>query len=125
MRLSVRTRMKDEGLLAEALRDLGAVDIDLTADALAAVVDGVALDMAKTVDGIWEAHLTGADGGDVDEVTARDLLNRLDAAYAARVQTAVAERIRSRAEASGFELVSETTEEDSTVTMVLNVRTGG
>ena len=50
------------------------------------------------------------------------LIQRLDAAYALRVQHAVAERIRTRADTAGFELVSETRDEDDTVTMVLNVK---
>jgi hypothetical protein len=58
----------------------------------------------------------------VDGTFASDLVARLDGAYAARVQSAVAARIRAQADSAGFELVSETRDEDATVTMVLNVR---
>lgn len=122
--LQVRTRMKDRGLLAEALRDLGAVDVEV-GDQVAATVDGIQLVMQATPEGVWVAEFTSARGGaDVTTEQATRLAERLDAAYAARVQAAVAERIRSRAGDAGLELVSETVDDEQAVTLVLNVRTG-
>ena len=119
----VRTRMKDSTLLAEALSNLGATSVEVSRSQVTADVDGVALTMTLTDDGIWEAHVESLDGRVITEKIATDLVQRLDAEYAASVQQAVAEKIRARADSSGFDLVSETRENDNTVTMVLNVRT--
>lgn len=120
--LQVRTRMKDRALLAEALGDLGAVDVEV-GDEVAATVDGVKLLMQASPEGIWAANFTAAKGApEVTTEIATRLAERLDAAYAARVQTAVAERIREKATDAGLELVSETVDDDQSVTMTLNVR---
>lgn len=122
--VQVRTRMKDRGLLAEALGDLGAVDVEV-GDQVAATVDGIRLVMQSTPEGVWAAEFTPATGRPA--VTTEDatrLAERLDAAYAARVQAAVAQRIRDRASDAGLELVSETVGENDEVTMVLDVRAG-
>lgn len=119
--VQVRTRMKDRGLLARALGDLGAVDVEV-GDEVAATIDGVQLVMQQ-VDGIWGATFTAAKGEpEVTAEVATRLAERLDAAYAARVQAAVAERIREKATDAGLELVSESVDDDQTVTMTLNVR---
>ncbi|WP_104164126.1 hypothetical protein [Cryobacterium sp. N22] len=122
--IRVRTRMKDSTLLTDALTNLGATAIDVSRTRVTAEVDGVSLTMTLTEDAVWEAHVEGLDGRDVTVVSATELLQRLDTEYAGMVQQAVAEKIRARAEGSGFELVSETREADDTVTMVLNVRAG-
>jgi len=120
--LQVRTRMKDRGLLAQALEDLGAVDVEV-GDEVAATVDGVKLLMQPSPEGIWAANFTAVKGApEVTTAIATKLAERLDAAYAARVQTAVAERIREKATDAGLELVSETVDDDQSVTMTLNVR---
>ncbi len=122
--LRVRTRMKDSGLLSDALHNLGASGVTVSPGNVTAEIDGVSLSMRLTDDGIWEAHVESVSGRDVDEAFVADLVHRLDAEYALLVQHAVAEKIRQRAEGSGFDLVSETRDADDTVTMVLNVRTG-
>ncbi|SCY60928.1 hypothetical protein SAMN05216488_2531 [Microbacterium sp. LKL04] len=120
--IAVQTRMKDPDLLAAALADLGAADAAIANGALTATIDGVEIVMSRTDDGVWGAHLSRLDGHEVTEAEATSLMTQLDAAYARHVQRAVAERIRSRADQAGFELVSETRDDDDTVTMVLNVR---
>lgn len=120
--IAVQTRMKDANLLAAALADLGADDTSLVDGELTATIDGLELVMSRTEDDVWGAHLSRLDGHEATEADAAELMTRLDAAYARHVQQAVAERIRARADQAGFELVSETRDEDDTVTMVLNVR---
>lgn len=120
--ISVQTRMKDPELLAAALADLGATSVSAGDGSVTATVDGLEIEMARTDDGVWGAHLQRVDGHDVTEAEATELVARLDAAYARHVQRAVAERIRSRADQAGFELVSETRDDSDTVTMVLNVK---
>lgn len=120
--IAVQTRMKDPDLLAAALADLGATDASISDGVLTATIDGIEVVMSRTEDGVWGAHLSRVDGHEVTEAEATALMTQLDAAYARHVQRAVAERIRSRADQAGFELVSETRDDDDTVTMVLNVR---
>lgn len=120
--MQVRTRMKDRALLAQALKDLGAVDVEV-GDQVAATIDGVNLVMQSTPEGVWAANFTSKDpSGEVTTTQATKLAERLDAAYAARVQEAVAARIRDKAEDAGLDLVSERVEDDQSLTFVLNVR---
>ncbi|MFD4957977.1 hypothetical protein [Microbacterium sp. NPDC058389] len=120
--VEVRTRMKDPDLLGDALRDIGATGVAFDGDALSAAIDGVELDMRRSEDGVWAAHFQRADGRELAEAEAAELVARLDAAYALRVQQTVAARIRERAASAGFELVSESRDDDDTVTMVLDVK---
>ncbi|MEJ1086895.1 hypothetical protein WDU99_01035 [Microbacterium sp. Mu-80] len=122
--LQVQTRMKNAGLLASALHDLGATSIDTVDGELTAVVDDLSLRMTRDADGIWTAHVTGTDGREADVSDATALMTRIDGAYARRVQQEVAARIRARAADAGFELVSESRQSDDSVTMVLSVRSG-
>ncbi|MGF2947810.1 hypothetical protein [Microbacterium alcoholitolerans] len=120
--LQVQTRMRDADLLASALRDLGAASVQTVAGELTAVVGDLALRMTRDEEGIWTAHVAGSDGRDADVADATALIERMDAAYARRVQQEVAARIRARADDAGFELLSESREQDDSVTMVLSVR---
>jgi hypothetical protein len=120
--VAVQTRMKDPELLGDALRDIGAPNVSVTGDGISAELDELTITMTRTPEGIWAAHLERLDGHELAASDATALVQRLDAAYALRVQQAVAERIRSRADTAGFELVSETRDEDDTLTMVLNVK---
>ena len=120
--VAVQTRMKDPDLLGDALRDVGALNVSVTDAGISAELEDITIAMTRTPDGIWAAHLERVDGHELAASEATALVQRLDAAYALRVQQAVAERIRSRADTAGFELVSETRDEDDTVTMVLNVK---
>lgn len=122
--LTVQTRMKDANLLGHALEDLGAQRVRVEDETISAQIDGIGLQMTRDADQVWQAHFTALDGRTVTEVEGSELIGHLDAAYARRVQHAVAERIRTRAEDAGFDLVSETREADDTVTMVLHVREG-
>lgn len=120
--VSVRTRMKDPDLLGDALRDIGATEVAIGADDITAAIDGVELAMTRSPEGVWGAHFTRADGLELAATDAAALVERLDAAYALRVQQAVAARIRERAASAGFELVSESRDDADTVTMVLGVK---
>ncbi|GAA5210725.1 hypothetical protein [Microbacterium kyungheense] len=120
--IEVRTRMKDPDLLGDALRDIGATGVTYAGDELSASIEGVELAMTRSEDGVWAAHFQRADGRELAEAEAAELVARLDAAYALRVQQAVAARIRDRAASAGFELVSESRDDDDTVTMVLDVK---
>ena len=119
--IAVRTRMKDPDLLAAALRDIGATEVVQDGD-ITALIDGVELTMSRSAEGVWAAHFRRADGLELAEAEAAALVEQLDAAYALRVQQTVAARIRERAASAGFELVSETRDDDDTVTMVLDVK---
>lgn len=120
--VTVRTRMKDRALLEGALSDIGATEIAV-GDEVAAVIEGARITLTRDEDEIWQAHLSGQVGDDELRRIGEDAIARLDAAYALRVQQAVVQRIRDRAEATGFTLADEQREGD-TVTMTLTVGTG-
>jgi hypothetical protein len=112
----VRTRMRDERLLAAALEETGAA---VTADEreIAAQWAGVRAAFARDAEGVWSAHFTG----DVDESRAVEIIRAVDVGYGRQVQRAVLERLRERAPAAGFSLESETITEDAGVRLVFAV----
>ncbi len=112
----VRTRMRDETLLAAALRDTGA-QVGVEGRTLAAAWTGVRADFQRGADDIWTAHLTG----DVDEVRATAIVQAVDAAYGRQVQRAVLDRLRAQAPAAGLRLESEQVTEDDSVRLVFAV----
>lgn len=115
---AVGTRMRDSGLLADALRDTGADVIVHDPDRLTAGWRGVTAAFARDRDGTWSSHLSG----DVDEARARDIVAAVDAAYGLRVQSAVLARLRERAPDAGMRVESETVAEDDSVSLVLTVQ---
>ncbi|MET8832773.1 hypothetical protein ABZV78_02490 [Micromonospora sp. NPDC004540] len=112
----VQTRMRDETLLAAALRESNAV---VTADGkdIVAAWDRVRANFRRGQDGVWSAHLTG----DIDEQRAVDIIRAVDAGYGRQVQRAVLERLRERAPAAGLRLESESVAEDASVRLVFAV----
>jgi hypothetical protein len=115
----VQTRMKDQGLLAEALRQTRA-DVSVYPDKLIAKWQGVEAEFARDEHGIWQANFTG----DVDVDRASSIVVAIDVAYGHQVQQAVLAKLRERAPAAGMSVASETVEADSSVTLVLNVGVG-
>ncbi len=122
--MEVGTRMRDLGLLAAAVEDLGGTVGVREESLLEAVVADLSLRMTRGEDGIWAAHLA-AEGRELSVEEANAFVLALDTAYAARVQRAVVERIRSRAPEAGLALVSEQRGQDDSVTRVLEVQRGG
>ncbi|OCG72685.1 hypothetical protein [Microbacterium sediminis] len=120
--VTVRTRMKDRTLLEAALADIGATGIE-AGDEVTATLGDARLTLTRGEDEIWQAHLTGELGDDELRRIGEDAITRLDAAYALRVQAAVVQRIRERAETTGFTLADEHRDGD-TVTLTLSVGTG-
>jgi hypothetical protein len=112
----VETRWRHSGLLMQALHDLPAADISSTSDSTTATINGIATSFSRRADGIMTAHFPL--GTSVD--AAMDVVNQVDAAYTRRVQDAVYRRIRSRVQELGYELASETVDDDETITLVVN-----
>jgi hypothetical protein len=112
--------MRDEGLLADALSDTGAVTTRSDANAFTAEWQGVAAAFTRDQAGIWSAHLTG----EVDDARATAIISAIDIAYGRRVQAAVLEKLRERAPDAGLRLESERVEDDDSVVMVLTVQQG-
>lgn len=122
--VAVRTRMKDGALLARAIESIGGTGVSLEGESVSARIGEHLLQMDRSEDGLWQARIERGDGVEVEAAEAEALILQIDGAYARSVQQAVAERIRQRADSSGFELVSETNESDDTITMVLTVQNG-
>ncbi len=112
----VQTRMRDEHLLAAALRETQAV-VTTSVDEVVAQWDGVRASFVRDADGAWAAHFTGQ----VDESRAIGIVQSIDAGYGRQVQRAVLERLRERAPAVGLRLESEVAAEDASVRMVFAV----
>lgn len=112
----VQTRMRDEHLLAAALRDTSAV-VATGQDEIVADWAGVRAVFRRGSDGIWSAHLAG----EVDEARAVDIVRAVDAAYGRQVQRAVVERLRERSATVGLRLESEQVTEDTSVRLVFTV----
>ncbi|GAA1195157.1 hypothetical protein [Pseudonocardia alaniniphila] len=114
----VGTRMRDTGLLAEALTDVGAGVRVENPHQLTASWHGVTAYFARDHEGTWSAHLTG----EVDESRARGIIASIDSAYGRRVQAAVLARLRERAPLAGLQVESETVSADDSVALVLSVQ---
>ena len=122
--VQVQTRMKDLTLLDGALGDIGADAVDVGGNEVRATIDGMEVTMTRDADGVWQSRFVAPGLTDAQLRDAgTSVIERLDAAYAVRVQRAVAARIRERADGAGFELTGESQDED-TLTMVLTVRDG-
>ncbi|MFT4009185.1 MAG: hypothetical protein QM655_03985 [Nocardioidaceae bacterium] len=115
----VQTRMKDQGLLAAALRDTRA-NVTVSPEALVARWQGVEAMFQRDEQGIWQANFTG----DVDVNRASGIVAAIDVAYGRQVQQAVLAKLRERAPTAGMTVASETVEADSSVTLVLNMGPG-
>jgi hypothetical protein len=112
----VGTRMRDTGMLGDALRDTGA-DVRLADDtATVRWADGVTAGFTREADGLWSAHFSGT-----DQAGAIRKVSEVDAAYGRLVQKVVLERLREQAPAAGLRLESETVEEDASVRMVFEI----
>ncbi|KUL24103.1 hypothetical protein [Actinoplanes awajinensis] len=113
--VQVNTRMRDVGLLADALRDTGAV-VTTTTDVLTGSWGEQTLAFRRDADGVWSAHAAGT-----TTERAVELVTAVDTAYGRRVQQAVLERIRDRAPAAGLRLESESVQDDASVRLVFEV----
>lgn len=115
---TVSTRLRDARLLTAALGDTGAEVSAAGPDAIDAAWDELVAEFRRGEDGIWQAHFTGT----ADEQLCVDTVLAIDQCYGHRVQAEVLHKLRDRAPAAGMTLVSETTNADRSVTMVLEVQ---
>ncbi|RJF43895.1 hypothetical protein D4740_02785 [Actinomyces sp. 2119] len=115
--VGVRSRMRDEGLLVDALHDLG-VSVQRTEEGRLAGATSVGpLVLTRDSDGLWTIHFADPDSPDL----ARNFVEDLDRAYGLRVQQAVVQRLRDRAPAAGMRIESETVDDDRVVTLMMEV----
>ncbi|RJO75201.1 hypothetical protein D5S18_17745 [Nocardia panacis] len=117
---AVSTRLGDPRLLAGALADAGADRIVLGAEQIDVAWSDRTAHLRRDADGVWSADFAGI----TDEKCCVDTVLAIDRAYGLRVQQEVLRRLRGRVPAAGMTLVSETTNTDASVTMVLEVRHG-
>ncbi len=114
----VETRWRHTGLLSQALGDLGATNVSATGDETSAIINGIPTTFTRGADGIMTAHFPR--DTNVDDAVA--VVTQVDAAYTRRVQDAVYRRVRQRVTELGYEVDSETVDEDETITLVVNVK---
>ena len=113
----VETRWRHAGLLQQALEDLGAEEITATDDSTSASINGTSVAFTRGGDGVMTAHFPR----EVDVNDAVAIVGQVDSAYTRRVQDAVYRRIRQRVTDLGYEVDSETVDDDETITLVVNV----
>lgn len=117
--VAVNTRMRNEHLLQRALTDTQAT-VTRDDDVLTATWPHTQGRFTRDDQGVWSAHFAG----DTDQEQATTLITAIDTAYGRHVQHEVLTRLRERAPEVGMEVESETTEDDHSVTLVLNVNAG-
>jgi len=113
----VETRWRHAGLLSQALVDLGAANLSAAENETSATIRGIATTFRRGDDGIMTAHFPR----DTDLDEAITIVNEVDAAYARRVQDAVYRRVRQRVGELGYDVESESVDDDETITLVVNV----
>jgi hypothetical protein len=113
----VETRWRHAGLLSQALDDLGAQGVTAATERTSATVNGIAVTFVRGANGTMKAHFPR--DTNIDDAMA--VVNEVDAAYTRRVQDAAYRRIRQRVTELGYEVDSETVDNDETITLVVNV----
>jgi hypothetical protein len=113
----IETRWRHPGLLTQALQDLDAANISAVPNSISATINGIATMFGRREDGILIAHFP--QNTDIDDALA--IVDQVDAAYTRRVQDAVYQRIRTRVTELGYDVHSETVDDDETITLVVNV----
>lgn len=114
---TVSTRLRDPRLLVLALGDTGGRVTATGPDSIDVEWAELAAQLSRDADGIWQAHFTGT----TDEQRCIASIMTVDAAYGRRVQAEVLHKVRERAPQAGMTLVSETANNDASVTVVLEV----
>lgn len=114
----VSTRMRDPRLLVTALGDTGATASALSQDTIEAAWGDLVAQLRRDEDGIWSAHFTGTS----DAERCVEAVMALDRAYGQRVQEQVVATLRDRAPEAGMTVLSQTTNSDSSITMMLEVQ---
>jgi len=109
----VQTRLRDEGLLTEAVTNLGGQALRTPAG-LTAEIEGGRITFTTNAEGLAVAHVEGIDARSAEEV-----IRRIDAEYAAQVQTRLYDRLKARAAELGLLVESEHVDADNNITVVL------
>lgn len=115
--VAVQSRMRDDRLLVASLHDLGLECTRPRPDVLVANTASGPLTMERDEQGLWKAHFDG----NWSEEDALSFIRHLDAAYGIHVQRTVVAKLEQRAPLNGMRVTSRTTDEENTVTLVLEV----
>ena len=111
--MHVESRMRDGGLLAASLQELGAVVRQGGDDVLLA--GGVT--MSRNAAGLWTARFPRTWAPE----RARAFIEDLDRTYGLQVQQAVIRRLQERAPQAGMRVTSQSVDDDRVVTLVMEV----
>lgn len=118
--LHVETRMRDIGLLVAAVGSLGAEVTLVEEHTVEARLGELTFELTRPEGGVWSAHIDAL-SRPVTVEEANALMYEVDRAYSAQVQQAVIERIHAQAPRAGLRVAEQTTEDDSSVRIVLDV----
>jgi hypothetical protein len=117
--LRLGTRIKDEGLLEEALHNYGCRSV-LVGETMSYDVEGRRLVFERSDEGLFEAIFVG----EIPDRDARGFLDDLQVEYTHLVQQRVYENLLTRARERGLILESEEVREDNSIVVTLQVQEG-
>ncbi len=119
--VAVRTRMRDDEILIEALRELGCEAGPVPDGGVRATRGSFEFSFRRDESGVLEGHF----GTDVTSEEAEAFVADLDDEYTRLVQTHVYQRVLDRAQQHGMTVSSETVEDDNSIVLTLEVEEGG
>ena len=115
--MHVESRMRDGGLLAASLQELGAVVRQGGDDVLLAETAAGGVTMSRNAAGLWTARFPRTWAPE----RARAFIEDLDRTYGLQVQQAVIRRLQERAPQAGMRVTSQSVDDDRVVTLVMEV----
>ncbi len=119
--MAVQTRMRDDEVLMEALRDLGCEAGPVADGGVRATRGAFEFDFRRDEDGVLEGHF----GEDVTPEEAEAFVADLDEEYTRVVQARVYQRVLDRARQHGMTVASESVEDDNSIVLTLEVEEAG
>ena len=114
--LQVETRMKNVDLVVSAIVAIG-METQVSAGSIEGRKGDLVLLMSRNEDGLWVGQCNS--GTSVEEATA--VLGSIDLEYGKLVQRAILEKLESRIEESNFTKIAQQVNDDSSVTVTLEV----
>ena len=115
--MHVESRMRDGGLLAASLQELGAVVRQGGDDVLLAETAAGGVTMSRNAAGLWTARFPRTWAPE----RARAFIEDLDRTYGLQVQQAVIRRLQERAPQAGMRVTSQSVDDDRVFTLVMEV----
>jgi len=115
--MAIQTRMRDDEILLEALRDLGCEAQPVDGGGLSAIRGAFEFTFRRDENGVLEANF----GAEVTPEEAEAFVTDLDDEYTRLIQARVYQRVLERAQQHGMAIESENVEDDNSIVLTLRV----